>query len=281
MKTTLTIIFLLLATAAIKSQELSLQFMPGIIQYNGDLQGEFVSAKTLRFATSFGANLRFNQLAFRVNAMFGKIVGADSLETNSRTTARNLSFQSSLFEFTAGLQYEFFYDKKLTPYVFASAGILKFDPYTYNDANEKVYLQPLSTEGQGLPKSGIEKYKLTQFVVPLGAGVKYSLSDSWCIGAEFSTRILSTDYLDDVSSKYPDPVELANARGAQAVALSYRGPRPDFPAGAIRGNPDKNDTYYTASVSIIYIFNRSESKKEAPMRYRTRQARTDCPKPAH
>ncbi len=56
-------------------------------------------------------------------------------------------------------------------YVFGGVALFHFDPYVM-DSGEKVFLKPLSTEGQGLAEYPDRKaYSLTQFTLPFGAGV--------------------------------------------------------------------------------------------------------------
>ncbi len=197
-------------------------------------------------------------MAIRGGFTYGKIKGSDA--ANGLFEARNLGFETAISEVNLALQYELFLldEKKFTPYAFAGVGFFHFDPYTFYNS-EKVYLRPLSTEGQGLSVyPDKETYSLTQFAVPLGIGIKYKLSDRIQIGIEFCSRFLFTDYIDDVSESYPDENALLKERGQLAVDLSFRGdetnPGLTFPSGEGRGNPTQNDNYYTSQISVIYLF---------------------------
>jgi hypothetical protein len=189
----------------------------------------------------------------------GKVKGDDSSNTgfDFRTLALKPMWvkQVCAFSMTSFLLDE---QHRFTPYVFAGVGAFHFSPYTTYDS-QKVYLQPLGTEGQGLPAYPDKKiYSLTQFAIPLGIGLKYKLSERIQIGVEFCSRFLFTDYLDDVSSTYADENELFKGRGQLAVDVSYRGdetnPSQPYPSGETRGNPKQNDNYYTTSFSLIYVF---------------------------
>src|SRR5205085_6237819 len=82
------------------------------------------------------------------------------------------------------------------PYVFAGIGVFHFDPYTYDKENKKTYLQPLSTEGQGLPEYPNRKsYKLTQVCLPFGGGWKVNINKRFDLIYEVGFRYLFTDYL--------------------------------------------------------------------------------------
>ena len=133
----------------------------------------------------------------------------------------------------------------------------KFNPYTSDSLNKKIYLQPLSTEGQGLPQyPERQAYKLSELCVPFGIGVKYAISDFVYIGGEFGTRKLFSDYLDDVSSVYVDQNILLAERGNQAVNLAFRGdefknnPSAYPAAGSQRGNSSLGDNYYFGEVRL-------------------------------
>jgi hypothetical protein len=120
-----------------------------------------------------------------------------------------------------------------------------------------VYLQPLGTEGEGLPEyPDKQPYDLTQTNIVFGAGIKYRISEQWAAGIEFNTRYLFTDYLDDVSSLYPQEADLLNHGRSLAAELSFRGDEIDpslpFPAGRHRGNSNATDNYYTSMVKVIY-----------------------------
>ena len=142
--------------------------------------------------------------------------------------------------------------KTWSPYIFGGLAVFHFNPYTYDQQNNKVFLKPLSTEGQGLP--GYEKpYSLTQLALPFGGGIKYNISDNFRIALEVGLRKLFTDYLDDVSTNYPD----LNLLRPRAAYLSYRGdelkPPVPFPGeGAIRGNPKVKDNYYLLMIRVSY-----------------------------
>ena len=91
-----------------------------------------------------------------------------------------------------------------------------------------------------------------------GAGLKFSLNYLWSLEIEVSSRRLFTDYLDDVSTTYPEFDDLENLRGEIAVALSDRsGEILEIPIGETgrqRGNSQNNDFYAFIGVSIVYYF---------------------------
>ncbi|HLG39312.1 MAG TPA: DUF6089 family protein, partial [Chitinophagaceae bacterium] len=170
---------------------------------------------------------------------------------------------SSIKEAYAGLEYNLLDISKtrFTPYIYGGIAVFHFNPWAYDNDGNKTYLQPLSTEGQGLADFPTQKpYKLTQFAIPFGAGFKYALNDNINIGIEFSQRKTFTDYLDDVSSFYVDDGKLLAAKGPKAVEMAYRGlSNPNASAGypshgEQRGTPSEMDWYYFTGINIEMKF---------------------------
>lgn len=239
----------------VNAQNLCVQLNIGLMNYGGDLRSEFFTFNQSHLTA--GANVMYNVNHFTLRTGFAY----GNVEANDKFTDRNLSFKSSITEFNFCLEYDFFHaekDSKLIPYVFAGIGFYHYNPFAiYN--SQKVYLRPLSTEGEGLSKYPDRKvYSLTNFEDPFGVGIKYKLSTNFLVGVEFNSRLLFSDYLDDVSKKYPDENELFKAKGQLAVDLSYRGnqtnPTQGFPSGRARGNPHQNDNYYTSIITLTYMF---------------------------
>jgi hypothetical protein len=238
--------------------QLSIQLSPGIMNYGGDLQNKVYTLQDAQFSIGGSLIYSIDKFGIKGSLTYGNVQGDDS--TNTGFTGRNLSFGSKIYEASLCLQYDFFRldeNRKFTPYIFAGIAIFHFSPYTYYKRN-KVFLSPIGTEGQGLALYPDRKfYKLNQAAIPLGIGFKYRVADNIYLGFEFNSRFLFTDYLDDVSSTYPDQNALFMQRGQRAVDLSYRGnetnPGHPFPSGSTRGNPKLNDNYYTTTFSFIYV----------------------------
>ena len=87
--------------------------------------------------------------------------------------------------------------------------------------------------------------------------LKFNISDRSNIGVEIGFRKTFTDYLDDVSSAYPD-IEVLDSADPIAASLSYRSPEyyevgpKDLgnPVGRTRGNPEKMDWYFIMGVTL-------------------------------
>ena len=87
--------------------------------------------------------------------------------------------------------------------------VMKFNPKAKLDG-QWVELKPLRLEGQGMAEYPDRKeYNLIQMEVPMGFGFKYYLKENMYVGLEVLHRQLFTDYIDDVSTSYRDPIVFA------------------------------------------------------------------------
>jgi Domain of unknown function (DUF6089) len=231
----------------------SLSLFTGVINYQGDLQPGSFTFNHSNFAAGLSIRKPLNRwITARAGINYGTITAADSWNRDY-LKPRNLSFTTTIQEAYVGLELTVMdiSTKKFTPYIYGGIAVFHFNPWTRDQAGAKTYLQPLSTEGQGLPQYPEQKnYQLTQLAIPFGGGVRYAVSDAFSIGIEFSQRKSFTDYIDDVSTHYVDRDVLLQAKGAKAVELAYRGGQspagsPLYPAhGEQRGTPSEMDWYY-------------------------------------
>jgi hypothetical protein len=227
--------------------------------YAGDLTSNNISLKAIRAGGGVEARYVFsNYITLRSGLSYGKVGAKDKDSGDSSIIARNLSFETDIFEASVCgevnlLSPELF---SVYPYLFAGAAYFHFNPYTYGN---KVYLRPLSTEGEGLPQYPKRKmYSLNQICIPFGAGFKWSISENFDVGFEVGMRKLFTDYLDDVSTTYAAYNILLEDKGVEAVSLAYRGSGPYPNGGSKRGDSKKKDVYYVFGVKLFYSFGNPE-----------------------
>lgn len=248
--------FILLAFTG-SSQGFNINVFTGVSNYAGDLHDKTFTLSQSHLAGGLGLSYDLSdRISIKFGVILGKISGDDKFGKN---VTRNLNFSSGLLEGSLGLEYYLtpLGRHLLTPYVFAGAAMFHFSPYTYDKSGNKYYLQSLTTEGQGLV-SGRNPYKLSQFAIPFGGGVKWALSNNINVGWELGFRKLFTDYLDDVSTDYIDRNVLLAGRGAKAVELSYRGGEikngsQQYPvAGSQRGNRSPKDRYYFTGLTLSF-----------------------------
>ncbi|WP_298715457.1 DUF6089 family protein [Chitinophaga sp.] len=255
------IVLLLAAPFVSKSQDWHIGGTAGISNYNGDLTEKRIDFKHIGPMIGLQVKRDINRwLTLRGGVTFGLVSGDDKDSEGIGRRARNLSFKSPVFEGHVGAELNILDidDKGFTPYIFGGVGLFGFNP-SANDVNgNRIYLQPLGTEGQGLaqcPERG-SLYSLAQVAIPFGAGFKYLLSDKFTIGLEVGLRATFTDYLDDVSTTYVDQNTLLAERGQLAVDMAWRGDElhgGSYPLdGAQRGSDKNKDWYAFSGVTFMY-----------------------------
>ena len=214
----------------------------------------------------------------RLEANFGKVSAYDSIlkgvpksDIASNRFNRNLNFQSPITEYSCIAEIHPLYifinyglrdqaPPKFSPFILGGFGSFSFNPQA--DINgRKIDLQPLSTEGQGFkqyPDRAV--YKLKQTNIPVGLGFRYDISPTFKLRGEMVYRILSTDYLDDVSKTYIDPnlFDLNGLTDAQIydAKLLYSNANNGFPGvgpGKRRGNPTNNDSYFSFNLKVGFV----------------------------
>ncbi|WMX14550.1 MULTISPECIES: DUF6089 family protein [unclassified Aureispira] len=237
--------------------------MGGVTFYHGDLAPDF-SMQTPGAAGSFFVRRNVDpRVSLRIGASFGTISASDKNSLNEYNKARNLSFQSTIFEGSVGLEFNFLpfhhhsqkgrNHNQFSPYLVAGFGVFHHNPKA--EYKGSLYeLQPLGTEGQSVG----EEYSLIQPSLILGAGIKIDINSEWGIVIEGATRILFFDYLDDVAGEYADSRLIASHRGSlasAAIGLADRsgevGQNLGRP-GRQRGDSKTNDGYTMFTIGILY-----------------------------
>lgn len=256
----LTILFVLVcASFALNGQYMELGIMTGGSNYQGDLQSKAIEPSEIHAA--FGAFARYNfnkHFAVRLQGMYTTLSGSDA---NHRATnplrARNLSFQSSVIEASLTAEVNVFgFDvndqKGSSIFVFGGVGAFKFNPRA--ELLGIMYdLQPLGTEGQNQSTSN---YGLISATFPVGIGAKIAVSQRINFSLEYGLRFTLTDYIDDVSTLYPD-LNIMSGIDPVAASLSYRSPEIDpsvnaNPFGEARGDANSMDKYMILGITLSY-----------------------------
>ena len=262
-------LFALLFTLNLSAQHFEAGILLGGSNYLGDLSSN--SSKIYMPETRFagGAFARYNFgdfIAAKLAFNYAGVSGEDNNSNDPAIISRNLRVQSNILEL--GLTAEFnilgyqsygLY-RVFSPYIFVGISGFRFNPKA-NFAGQKVALQPLGTEGQGLVQYPERApYNLTSFAIPFGLGFKYALSDKINIGLEIGARRTFTDYLDDVSGTYVAYNEILAGNGLLAAQLSNRtgeltGQEPlDVVTGTQRGDDNGSDWFFITGLTISYNF---------------------------
>ncbi|MBS1781653.1 MAG: hypothetical protein JSS78_01160 [Bacteroidetes bacterium] len=238
----------------------------GVSNYHGDLQDKWFPS--YGYKPNMGIVYKYfmhPRVGVRFGANYTRLTAADSLSDIPAKRARNLRFETGLFEVHGGLEVNLFavdIDRaKISPYIFAGIGVFYYNSFTDGLNGEKVYLRPLSTEGQGLPNYPDRKqYSLVNACFPIGGGLKFFIGKTLMITTEIGFRYTTTDYLDDVSRSYVNMDTLMAYRSKQAVDLSFRGNEvrgwdgnyPDYKYQ--RGDSKSNDWYWFGGISVAIYF---------------------------
>ena len=255
----------LASPAAVKSQNAVVQegeFGVGVGagHYFGDLNTKAKLNRAKVAASVFFRKNLGNYIAVRVGASFAQLGYSDKYNThNEYMQLRNLSFNTRVWELAVQGDFNFFRfmpgepEFSFTPYITFGVGVFSYDPYAYLQGR-KVQLRPLGTEGQGS-----NTYSSMGISIPFGGGIKYALNERINIGFEVLHRFTNTDYLDDVSTQYPDPsVFPLNPDGSPSDALllydrSYElGGFPTPSKGKARGMSKQKDQFVTAMFHVSF-----------------------------
>ena len=257
MKKNIGFLFILFLSSGVFAQQFRLTSFVGTSNYGGELQNKKFTFDQSNFAAGLGLTYELNEQLYLTGALkLGKLTADDKKSPKNKD--RNLSFSSPLTELNLGLEYDFLNLNlhSLTPYVFGGIAVYHFNPSTLDSTGNKVYLQPLSTEGEGFV-AGRKKYSLNQISIPFGGGIKFALTPDIRVGVEIGLRKLFTDYIDDVSTNYVDRDLLLASKGQQSVDLAFRGGELKsgitYPSdGTTRGNPKSKDWYYFTGLTVSF-----------------------------
>lgn len=278
-----TIFFLLLlGSTDANSQNFFTSVFAGSSNYSGDLQEKRFSFSQAHPAFGVGLLFELNEkMLIRGDFSIGKISAHDKYGKNK---VRNLSFYSTLYEYSLGFEYTVLdlYQYKISPYLFTGVGLFDFNPFTKDQNGTEILLAELNTEGQGFVE-GRNNYKLRQFSIPMGGGIQWAINDNKRLGIVVGFRKTFTDYIDDVSTTYVEETVLAAKRGQKAANIAYRGDEltngsPYPPGGTPRGSSKSMDWYYFSGVTFrvrLLPKKRSIEWRFDPKRFK--KSRLSCP----
>ena len=174
---------------------------------------------------AFGAILKWNRSprhSFRASFIFSDIEGIDGKSDDPRRIQRGYSFNTSIFEVSAGMEFTFWeFDLhtsgiKGTPYLYSGISIANHDNYFFDQSGQYTS----------------ENTSSWAYGIPMVLGYKSNISNHLVLAAEIGARYTFSDELD---GSVPD----ASFR----EQFSF-------------GNTNSNDWYVFSGITLTYTFGR-------------------------
>jgi opacity protein-like surface antigen len=194
----------------------------GTFIYQGDLTpSDLGSFKTPGWAVGIYGSRRLNpKLSARLELSFGQLKGDDTkYDEPDWRQERALKFKTPVTELAGLLVWDAWgTNRKFSPYLFAGIGYVFLDiERDYSNFNYDYFAD--QGLGEELQRDIEHELPRSQFIIPIGIGVRYKLTDKVGLHAEGAYRHISTDYLDGFSHA---------------------------------GNPQRDDAYFKYSVGVSY-----------------------------
>lgn len=235
----------------------------GVAYYMGDLRtGRPNRHLGLGPSISVGALYRLTEhLSARGEIRFYQVSAHQKYTPNYQ---QNLSFRTRNPDLNLGVQADLFgYNRheKINPYLFGGFGFTYMTPKAELDG-KWVSLAPLQTEGV--------KYSRLPLVFMAGAGISSQVAERWSVGVELCNNFVNSDYLDDVSTVYPNFETLPNDISRRLSDRSQEIGAPKQEPGWHRGRPNRKDMYLFLQFRVNYLIG---TKKEAHERRNVRTPR--------
>ncbi len=187
----------------------------GMTEFLGDLGGgngdgkSFISDTDFQFTKpAIGIYYKHHlkkMFSASANLNFTAVQGDDAASGNPGRQARGLSFRSRVLELFGLAHLNFVNTQKVTVHAFGGLGLFHFNPRVEGDADG------VSTD-----------FSKNQFMLPMGLGMSYKLTENWVLGADILHRKTFTDFMDGYNSPFTD----------------------------------KNDSYYSLLFKVGYVFSK-------------------------
>lgn len=253
-----------------------------------------------RWCVGIFARRKLNRLiSLNSGLLYFRIQGSDINSENPARVGRNLNFRNDMLELYLRGEFTIFQDNDLggrgryrTDFrLFGYAGIAGYlsnprgqylGPDTPDLSNgEWVSLRPIKTE--------LTDYSNLGLAIPVGIGFHFTKARRHRFGMDFGWRTTFTDYLDDASTTYKNPIQGdgddavrqeiydqhpylvdvdANTAGLQVESTSgaivndipskyqygyWDTPGVSKPSDNKRGDPTHNDSYLTVTFTYSYV----------------------------
>ncbi len=199
----------------------------GMYMYQGDLTlHRLGSIETIRPGIGISGT-RILNTSFSLRAMFlvaGLAADESIYKYPECRQERNFSYAASVKE--AGLSFHWnvlgtnYYDVKYEPYVFAGAAVSVINTNSNYSRVNWTYFGEQSDVGAGLAVDITKPSQKIIPVVPVGAGVRYHISNRIVLNLEETYRLMHTDYIDGFS-KSANP-KLGDHYSSLTIGASYK-----------------------------------------------------------
>lgn len=249
--------------------------MVGIMGYKGDLDPNMYDTRYLDPGIGILYRRSYsNHWAFKAGLNYGHIRATDEKADDFWSQNRNLNFKSHIIEMTGQFEFNFFPYQTASPYsnfspfLLCGLSVFHFNPKAkLND--DWIELQPLGTEGQGTEAyPNRHLYRRTNLAFTFGGGFKFKIMRRFGLTLETGVRRTYTDYLDDVSTTYADPLSIRKEYGKTAEILSDRSLN-DAPGGNVgrqRGDSQHRDWYVFTGIQFTYTLSKKYIDNCQPFR---------------
>ena len=205
----------------------------GGLNYKGEIAPKYRFGNNGLAATIFYRREISKPVTLRAAILGGTVNATDNYFKIPLNQFRQAKLSGSLFEVSAGLEYNFldYYDltrkQRWTPYFFVNAAGFYSSTQTESNVNALVGGATVASQVTTADRAGnVEKRDLLSVAIPIGFGIKYSLSYHWNLGAEIGARKIFTDLYDNLGED-------------TSIALA---------------NPNDKDWYFYNGFSISYTF---------------------------
>ena len=202
----------------------------GALVYQGDLSESSLGyTKCLKPSIELWVSKSLDAyFSIRANLLQSSLAADESTySTPEWRRHRNFAFSTSVTEVSAELVWDLngkTYREgmhRYSPYFFVGAGIALLHINRNWSRFDTTYYNSKSATALGLQMDTLHKTPTLLPVIPVGAGLRYMVTNRIFINAEATYRITSSDYIDGFS---------------------------------FSGNPEKNDHYYGLTLGISYRF---------------------------
>ncbi len=214
----LTLLALLLPVLLFAQKSKEIGGFIGASQYQGDLAPTPIAVNETKLA--LGGLYRYmftSNFGIRGTVTWAQVSGDDRNRDNYLPGQRSWSMRNNIIELAVHSEWIFFGTSR-----YNNTGLFarRYSPFVSVGLGAALTNVSLSIPADDKNRRPEPTTGSTFLVVPITAGMRLDVTDDFLVTAEFGTRAAFTDYIDGVS---------------------------------VSGNPQTNDWYFFAGISIVYV----------------------------